>query len=86
MDSINALVSLVFVWGYFTRKPWRLWLGGITVTLSLYAAILFNLTAYQAGAWAGDNLTAYLLINLTYLPVVVLWVQVLRWSFKNLRE
>lgn len=86
MDSINAVVSLVFVWGYFTGKPRRLWLGSITVTLSVYAAILFNLTAYQAGAWAGDNLTAYLLINIGYLPVIVLWVQVLRWSFKYLRE
>ena len=86
IDSFNAIISLVFVWGYFTRKPWRLWLGGITITLSVYAAILFNLTAYQAGAWTGDNLISYLLINITYLPVVALWVQVLRWGFKYLRE
>lgn len=86
MDSINAVISLVFVWGYFTGKPWRLWLGSITLTLSFYAGILFNLTALQAGAWAGENLIAYLLINITYLPVVVLWIQVLRWSFKYLRE
>ena len=86
MDSINAVVSLLFVWGYFTHKPWRLWLGSITLTLSVYAGILFNLTAYQAGAWTSENLTAYLLINITYLPVMVLWIQVLRWSFNYLRK
>jgi hypothetical protein len=86
MDSTVAVISLVFVWGYFTGKPWRLWLGSMTLTLSFYAGILFNLTVYQAGAWTGDNLILYLLINIIYLPVIVLWVQVLRWSFKYLRE
>jgi hypothetical protein len=86
MDSFNALVSLVFVWGYFTGKPWRLWLGTITLTLSFYAGILFNLTAYQAGAWAGGNLPWYLLVNITYIPVAVLWVLVMRWGFLRLRE
>ena len=86
MDSSVAVISLVFVWGYFTRKPWRLWLGSMTLTLSFYAGILFNLTAYQAGAWTGDNLILYLLINIGYLPVLILWIQVMRWSFKYLRE
>lgn len=86
MDTLNALVSLVFVWGYFARKPWRLWLGSVTITLSVYAAILFNLTAYQAGAWTGAHLWPYLLINLTYLPVVALYLQVLRWGWQELRE
>lgn len=86
MDSLNALVSLVFVWGYFTKKPWRLWLGGITLTLSVYAGILYNLSAFQAGAWAGDNLPGYLLVNITYLPVAVLWLLVLYWGFVQFRE
>jgi hypothetical protein len=86
MDSLNALASLVFVWSYFTQKSWRLWLGTITLTLSVYAGILFNLTDYQAGAWAGDNLFAYLLVNVTYLPVFALWLLVLYWGFQSLRE
>ncbi|HKJ26517.1 MAG TPA: hypothetical protein VJ965_02675 [Anaerolineales bacterium] len=86
MDSFNAMVSFVFIWGYFSRKPWRLWLGSITLTLSLYAGILFNLSAYQTGAWSGGNLPGYLLVNLTYIPVAVLWGIVMYWGFKYLRE
>ena len=83
MDTLNALVSLVFVWGYFKEKPWSLWLGGMTLTLSFYAAILFNLTAYQAGAWTRPNLAVYLFINITYIPVVVLYGRVLRWGYQK---
>ncbi len=83
MDSLNAAASLVFVWGYFRHKPWRLWLGTITLTLSVYAAVLFNLTTFQAGAWMGDNLWKYVFINITYLPVLVLFVLVLRWGYQS---
>ena len=86
MDTLNALASLIFVWGFFQHKSWHIWLGTITVTLSLYAAILFNLTAFQAGAWAGDNLGAYLFINITYLPVFVLWVIVMVQGYRTLNS
>lgn len=86
MDTLNAVASLIFVWAYFQQKPWRLWLGTITLTLSVYAAILFNLSAYQAGAWVGENLWSYILINVTYLPVVVLCGLVLSWGAKTLNQ
>jgi len=86
MDSLNAAASLVFVWAYFKKKPWRLWLGTVTLTLSVYAAILFNLSAYQAGAWAGGNLWPYIFINLTYLPVLALWGMVYDWGIKSLTD
>jgi hypothetical protein len=56
-------------------------LGTITLTLSVYAAFLFNLSTYQVGAWTGGNLWSYLIINITYIPVVVLFIQVLRWGY-----
>jgi hypothetical protein len=83
MDTLNALLSLLFVWGYFRRQPWCIWLGTITVTLSFYAAILFNFTACQAGAWAGVNLWVYLFINITYLPVVILWILLLLQGYQS---
>lgn len=86
MDSLNAIASLIFVWAYFKKKPWRLWLGTVTLTLSVYAAILFNLSAYQAGAWAGGNLWSYIFINLTYLPVLLLWGMVYDWGIKALTD
>ena len=83
MDSINAVVSLVFVWAFFRGKSWALWLGTITTTLSFYAAILFNLSAYQAGAWVGPNLWVYLFINITYVPIALLWGKVIYLGYKN---
>jgi hypothetical protein len=83
MDSLNAVASLIFVWAYFKKKPWRLWLGTLTLTLSVYAAILFNLSAYQAGAWVGGNLWSYILINITYLPVLILCGMVYYWGAKS---
>jgi hypothetical protein len=83
MDTLNAIASLVFVWAYFKAKPWHLWLGTVTLTLSFYAGILFNLTAFQAGAWVGANLWLYLFINITYIPIAVLWGQVMYWGYKN---
>lgn len=83
MDTLNAIASLVFVWAFFKAKPWHLWLGIVTLTLSFYAGILFNLTAYQAGAWVGGNLWFYLFINITYIPIAVLWVKVMVLGYKN---
>ncbi len=83
MDTLNAIASLVFVWAYFKARPWHLWLGTVTLTLSFYAGILFNLTAYQAGAWLGDNLWLYLFINITYIPIAVLWAQVMYQGYKR---
>jgi hypothetical protein len=61
-----------------------LWLGTVMTTLSFYAAILFNLSAYQAGAWVGENLWVYLFINITYIPVAVLWGKVMYWGYKKM--
>ena len=83
MDSLNAIASFVFVWTFFKAKPWRLWLGTITLTLSFYAALLFNFITYQAGAWAGPNLWPYLMVNILYLPVVLLYVKVLGWGISK---
>jgi len=84
MDSLNAVASLVFVWAFFRGKAWALWLGTVTTTLSFYAAILFNLSAYQAGAWVGGNLWVYLFINITYIPVAVLWGKVMYLGYKKM--
>jgi hypothetical protein len=32
-DLINAIVALIFVYGYFARAKWHLWLGTLTLTI-----------------------------------------------------
>ncbi len=75
-DLFNAALSLVFVVGFFRRARWVVWLGTVTLTVSLYAAIAFTWGAVPAGAPALGF--AYLWMNVRFVPVVVLFVA---WSY-----
>ncbi len=75
-DLFNAALSLVFVVGFFRRARWVVWLGTVTLTVSLYAAIAFTWGAIAAGAPALGF--AYLWVNVPFIPVVVLFVA---WSY-----
>lgn len=85
MDSANAFITIFFVIGFLRKVKWRIWLGTLNLTLSLYAALLFNYATYASGAWAGTNLPGYLLINVLYLPVLVLFMLFIRWNIVNKR-
>ena len=76
LDLLNALLSIVFVIGFFRRARWRWWLGTLALTVSIYAALVFDYATFASGAWTPGNLPAYLFINIAYLPVVWLfgWV------------
>jgi len=76
LDPLNALLTLVFVVGFFRQARWRWWLGVLTLTVSMYAALVFDYATIAAGAWTPASLPAYLTINLVFLPVVWLfgWV------------
>ncbi len=84
LDILIACLSLVFVLGYFRKATWRLWLGTFTLSLSIYAAALFNLATYANGAWIGPNLAGYLFINLTFLPVVGLFALIVWWGIHGI--
>jgi hypothetical protein len=81
-DLLNAVVTLVFVYGYFTRARWRLWLGTLTLTVSMYAAIVFTYATLASGAWP-DNLFGYVFLTVTFVPVVVLFVLVCVWGVQG---
>ena len=73
LDLLNALLALLFVYGFFRRTTWR-WLSGISsLSISLYAALVFDYATIASGAWTPDNLFSYLFINITYLPVIALF-------------
>jgi hypothetical protein len=73
IDALNVLVALVFLYGFFRCTSWRGWVGTLTLTVSLYSAILFAFATPPTGAWAHRPIE-YLVIVLAYLPVVVLMV------------
>lgn len=74
MDSLNALISLFFTWGFFKERRWAPVLGLIVLTISVYSALLFAYETFIAGAWRPPNLSIYLLINITFLPVIILYI------------
>lgn len=50
-DLINAVLSVVFVAGFFRGARWAAWLGTLTLTVSNYAGLVFTLGIVQAGGW-----------------------------------
>lgn len=83
LDLFNAILTLVFVYGYFKRARWQLWLGTLTMTVSMYAAILFTYATVAAGAWTAENLSGYLFITLAFVPVVVLFCLYSFWAISG---
>lgn len=76
---LDAILSLVSVYGFFRRAPWRMWLGTLTLTISMYAAIVFTYGTMATGAWSG-NLPGYLWFYVPFIPVVVLFIFIGVWA------
>jgi hypothetical protein len=72
-DAVNAALALVYVYGYFTRARWHVWLGTLTLTISMYAVAVFTYGTVAAGAW-DTNPAGYLVLYVPFLPVVGLFV------------
>ncbi len=84
LDLGNALLALVFTWGFYRRRGWAMPLGLITLTVSLYAALLFAYATHAAGAWRPPGRGSYLLIYTAFLPVVALYAVLLGHALRGL--
>jgi hypothetical protein len=82
-DLVGAFLALFFVYGYLRRARWRMWLGTLTLTISVYAAVIFNYWSIASGAWTGRNLLAYSVVNVGFLPVLVLFYLFCRWGARG---
>ena len=71
-DLINAVLSVVFVAGYFRGGRWAVWLGTVTLTVSIYAAVVFTGGMVQAGGWRLFLGPEYWWVNVPFIPVVLL--------------
>lgn len=78
-DLINAVIMIMFINGYFKRARWRFWLGTLTLTISMYAVIVFNYTTIASGAWQG-NLAEYVWLNVAFILVILLFVLMGVWT------
>ena len=82
-DLVGAILALVFVRGYLRRARWRMWLGTLTLTISVYAAVLYNYWTIASGAWIGSNVLAYAVVNAGFLPVLLLFGLFCRWGTRG---
>src|SRR6185369_17610333 len=73
VDLVGAFLALLFVRGYLRRARWRMWLGTLTLTISVYAAVIYNYWTIASGAWAGKNVLAYVVVDAGFLPVLLLF-------------
>jgi len=73
-DLTGAFLTLVFVRGYFAKKPWQVWTGSVSLTISMYAAFIYNYCTLTSGAWAGANIFAYAFVDITFVPIALLFV------------
>ena len=82
-DFVNALVTLIFVYAYFKKKNWNFGLGLIVATVSIYASLVFLQATITAGAWTPENIINNLVLYILFIPVIILYIQMIRLLFKS---
>ena len=73
IDALNAVIALVFVYGFLRRARWRGWLGTLSLAIVAYSALLFAFATIPTGAWT-HRPVEYLVIVVAFAPVLVLMV------------
>ncbi len=83
VDLANAILALLFVWGFFRASRWHVWLGTVTLTVSVYAAVVFDVATWASGAWTAANAPAYWGINVAFVPIVLLFGM---WGWRHMSQ
>ena len=84
-DFVNAALALGFVYGYFRQRAWWFWLGTLTLTISVYASVVFTVGTVYVGAWT-DHVVQYVLFYVPFIPVIVLFALLPCWNPRRLDE
>jgi len=79
LDALNVLLAWAFVYGYRARARWSWWVGGITLTATLYSAIVFFVGTAASGAWVHRPAGYYTMVAVA-LPVFVLALLYTLWG------
>jgi len=75
VDAVNVLLSLLFVYGYFSGKRWWFWLGVTALTISMMEALIYTPGTLVSGAWS-QHFAEYALLVVLYVPIVLLYLRV----------
>ena len=82
-DLAGAVLALVFVYGYFRRSPWGMWLGTVALTISIYAELLYLYWTLARGALTSGSVGAYLFINISFIPIAALFTLFVIWGISG---
>ena len=77
IDTAIALLAIYFVAAYFRGRRRALWAGLVSLTVFVYNTFAFNYSVVVTGAWASHPIE-YVALNAVSIPVVVLFVVVVR--------
>ena len=82
-DLFGAVLALVFAYGYFTGARWRIWVGTVALTISLYAHFIYAYWPLASGAVVGTNAFLYLFVHVATVPILCLAAMVARWALRG---
>ncbi len=77
LDAIIIMLSVVFVWGYFKRRPESLRFGYFLLTTFLVTALLYLLVTLPGGAW-NEHPWNYGVLVVCFIPILVLYLDLMR--------
>ena len=82
VDALNVGLALLFVYGVFRNKYWSLRLGLVTLTITLYSAVVFVYGTFMSNAWQANPL-GYGLVAVIFFPALILTAVVYYQAFLN---
>ena len=82
VDALNVGLALLFVYAVFRNKWWSLRLGLVTLTLTLYSAVVFVYGTFMSNAWQANPL-GYALVAVLFFPALILAAVVYYRAFSN---
>ncbi|MFQ6612664.1 MAG: hypothetical protein ACE5D2_06125 [Fidelibacterota bacterium] len=72
LDFCTAIIALLFIYRFFTKKHRYRTLGLVVLSSSTVSAIIFGLGTFPSGAWNYHPITYFAMLVL-YLPVIILF-------------
>lgn len=82
VDTLNILLTMVFIWGYFANSRWRLLIGLLNLSVMMYSAAVFAIATIADGAWMA-HIIEYSAMTLAFLPVIFLFFELLILGLKG---
>ncbi|HEX2866182.1 MAG TPA: hypothetical protein VHO03_04025 [Ignavibacteriales bacterium] len=82
IDSLNILLTMVFIWGFFANSRWRLLIGLLNLGAMMYSAAVFAIGTIADGAWMA-HIIEYSAMTVAFIPVILLFFELLILGLKG---